>query len=598
VPEERDTERPTALTRRRFLHQTAAGAASATLAGGVMGTALGAPAAHARRVVALPSARRIRADYQRMVDFGPRLPGYVEHDQFCDWLEDEFVAAGLELIPCDEYEYHRWRPKRLGLEVLDGPSPGRVKVATSFVRSAGTPADGVVGPLVNDGASGSVQGSVLLVDLTATTPAPGSYKRLWTGPWPALQPYADRGVKAVVLIVNAPFEELAGNWSPHTGLFQPIPALVLDRDTGRSLREQATARPNVRLTLAAPVKKTLVRSITAVLPGESDHAVIVDTHTDGQNFVEENGAVALVHLARHFASLPPGKRLRHTLVFAAWPGHMAGTLPQAPGWIAAHRDIVKRAAAAVTIEHLGAPEWEDSPDKGYRPTGRNELYLLSVTQGLTTKLVTKALAKADLGNHVITGAPVITVGSAFHEVGVPHVGGIAGPTYLLVVSKNGELDKLDAKLAAKQTAFYADVIRHLDGADAAKLRIGAPTLGSKPLPTDDESKPMQCGPANRFIVDAGKGRRLAVRFYGRSRPDHGVLVTVAAIDRAISGVTVELRRGKAVYARSAALTADDEVRRVLLRRHAHKRFPRGAYSLVVRRHGKVLDRRSVRVGNG
>ena len=369
---ERETEHTTALTRRALLHRGAAGAASAALVGGVIGGAWGAPAARAARVVPLPSAARIRADYQRMVDFGPRLPGYVEHDRFCDWLEERFVKAGLQLVPCDEYEYDRWRPGRLGLEVLDGASPGSVRVATSFVRAAGTPAGGVVGPLVHEGAGGSVAGSVLLVDLTATTPPADGYKRLWRGPWPNLKPYADRGVKAIVFVVNTTFDQLEGNWSPHTGPYQPIPALVVDRDTGGSLREQAGARPSVRLTLRAPVKKTRVRSITAVLPGNSDEVVIVDSHTDGQNFVEENGAVALVHLARHFASLPPGQRLERTLVFAAWPGHMAGTLPQAEGWVAAHPDIVKRAVAAVTIEHLGSSEWLDSPDKGYYGTGQNE----------------------------------------------------------------------------------------------------------------------------------------------------------------------------------------------------------------------------------
>lgn len=106
---------------------------------------------------------------------------------------------------------------------------------------------------------------------------------------------------------------------------------------------------------------------------------------------------------------------------------------------------------------------------------------------------------------------------------------------------------------------------------------------------------MQCGPANRFIVDAGKGARLAVRFYGRRRRDHGVLVTVAAIDSAVQGVTVELRRGKTTYARSAPLRIGGEVRRVLLRRHASRQFPGGAYTIVLRRHGKVLERRTVRL---
>jgi hypothetical protein len=567
------------------------GAGAAMAAAGAVGSSPLAGASRGREVVPLPSAARVRADYRRMVDFGPRLPGYVEHDRFCDWLEDEFVSTGLELIPCDEYEYDRWRPKRFALEVLDGAAPGAVRVATSFVRSKGTPPDGVVGPLVQDSPDVSAAGGVLLIDTTMAGP-------LWAGPWPDLQQFADRGAKAVIFAVSKSFDELQGNWSPHTGPYQPIPALVVDRDAGAALRAQAAARPTVRLRLDAPVKKTLVRSVTAMLPGRSEEVVIVDTHTDGQNFVEENGCVALVQLARHFESLPRRRRLDRTLVFAAWPGHMAGTLPQVHGWIAAHLDIVKRAVAAVTIEHLGATEWVDTPGKGYHGTGRNEPYVLSTTLGQATKLVKKGVRKHNLQRHVVVAAPGISVGSEFHRVGVPHVGGIAGPTYLLVVSKNGEMDKLDAHLAARQTAFYADLIRGLGRAGAAELRSGDPSLGSEPLPTGGGSTLVQCGPAGRFVVDAGNGRRLALRVYGRPRRDGGVLVTVAAVDAAVSGVTVELRRGKSLHARSAPLDANREVRRVLLRRHGHKRFSRGDYELVVRRRGRVLERRGVTLGSG
>ena len=192
--------------------------------------------------------------------------------------------------------------------------------------------------------------------------------------------------------------------------------------------------------------------------------------------------------------------------------------------------------------------------------------------------------------------PGITVGSVFHEVGVPHVGGIAGPTYLLVVSENGEMDKLDAKLAARETAFYADVIRRLAGADAAELRSGDSTLGTKPVPTDDESTPVQCGPEDRFVVDAGKGRRLAVRVHGLREGDRSALATVTALGGAtVSGVSLELRRGDKVYARSATPKVGSDRKKVVLRRGANRQFPSRAYTIIVRRNGKLLEQRTVRL---
>ena len=251
----------------------------------------------------------------------------------------------------------------------------------------------------------------------------------------------------------------------------------------------------MRLTLDAPVKKTRVRSITAVLPGKSDEVVIVDSHTDGQNFVEENGAVALVHLARHFASLPPGQRLERTLVFVAWPGHMAGTLPQAPGWVAAHP---RHRQAGGRRRHHRAPRFlrmVGLARQGLPRHGRERaLRPLGDPGGRRPQFVREALAEADLAKHMVVPAPGITVGAVFHEVGVPHVGGIAGPTYLLVVSENGEMDKLDAELAARETGFYADVIRRLAGADAAELRSGDPTLGTGPCRRTIRARPRSAGP--------------------------------------------------------------------------------------------------------
>jgi hypothetical protein len=135
---------------------------------------------------------------------------------------------------------------------------------------------------------------------------------------------------------DASFAALAGGYLPWGHGTEPLPALYVDRDTGALLRGQAMTRPRARLTLRATVKPIPTRTVTAILPGQSEEAIIFNTHTDGQGFVEENGGVAFVHLARHFASLPRRLRPRRTLVFAAWPGHMTYDLPQAQGWIDAY----------------------------------------------------------------------------------------------------------------------------------------------------------------------------------------------------------------------------------------------------------------------
>jgi hypothetical protein len=487
-----------------------------------------------------------------MVALGPRLTGYPAHDRFCAWLADEFVRAGLTLVPCDEYEYDRWRPRRVGLELLDGRRRERVPVASRYVRSASTPRHGVTAPLAYAGVmpvpdavgaltgqpsaedqarlrawtaslGDSLRGRIAVVDLpvpitlnagiftfvstylqwdghTAADWAAIDFTRPWIGPWPALGTFAELGAAAVVFVVDAGPDLLTGNDSPHTSRPQPVPALLVDRDTGGSLRERAKRGARARLTLFAPTRRVRIRSVTAVLPGESDEVVVVHSHSDGQNAFEENGAVALVGMARHFASLPAGERPRRTLVFAAWPGHMSGVegIENASCWIAAHPDLCARAVGAVSVEHLGATEWVETPERGYHATGENEVYAIWATQSLMRDLAQAALVRSGLQRHALLKPPLqITPGAPFHDAGIPHVAGIAGPTYLLVVSPNGELDKLDHHLAARQIAFYADVVRQIDGAPAEALRTGDPTLGANPPTYEDESRPVRCGPRRR-----------------------------------------------------------------------------------------------------
>ena len=256
--------------------------------------------------VALPTPRQVRAEFARMVQFGPRLTASDGHTRYVEWLEREFTSAGLELLPCDEYQTERWLAQSFGLDLLDGPSPGPVKIAAYYTRSQETPPQGVAGPLVYGGAApalsmsgtdlsalqaaierypgdlaswaggaagtaaGGPAGSILLVDLPMPVPltagafvglstfqywpghddtdwAASDLKRTWIEPGLSvpLQPFQGMGAAGVVFIVDASYEALAGGYLPFTHGFEPIPALFVDRDTGAALRSLAMGRSGV-----------------------------------------------------------------------------------------------------------------------------------------------------------------------------------------------------------------------------------------------------------------------------------------------------------------------------------------------------------------
>ncbi len=517
--------------------------------------------------VPLPGPDQILGDVQRMVDFGPRLTGSDPHTRYIEWLEREFSRAGLTLLDCDQYRTERWLAEDVALEILAGTGKGAARVATYYPRSQETGADGIEGPLVYAGTlpspdlsvgpggleglalalkhypdqvtawakalpagASKLAGAVVLVDVPAPIPlttsvdllgdtflywpghtetnwAEGDYKRLWIVPGATGVPTAGfqaLGAKGVVYVLDASFAALRGAYLPFESAFEPLPALFLDRDEGARLRRLAAGAPKTRLTLTASRTKVPTRAVTAVLPGRSQETLILNTHTDGQGFVEENGGVAFVALARHFASLPAGERPRRTLVFAAWPGHMSADLPQTQGWIDDHRDLVKRAAAAITVEHLGSTEWVDDPDTGYHATGQPELLAAYASYGPVQEIVRDTVVAHKI-SHTAVQRPGVQfgVGGQFQAAGVPQVGIIAGPQYLVTISPNGEIDKFDPNLASRQIAWIADMIKRLDGVSAAALKRGDPTLGS-PDPVqlayygrNAPSTPVACTPAAR-----------------------------------------------------------------------------------------------------
>jgi hypothetical protein len=530
-------ELPAGLTRRSFLHRSAIGAGSVTLASGLIGQALGASPALAREVVPLPSAAAFRRDVERMVDFGPRLPGYAAHNAYCDWLEDEFVKAGLELDACDEYSYDRWQLQGYSLDVLDGPSPGPIRVAFPYVRSADTGPRGISAPLsyAQADSNGNIQsgaiapGSIAVIDVPVPAKAtaasvlaeasylywPGhteqefaniDFTRIWAGPWTLdVSQLQQMGARGAVLILTGSYDAVRGSFSPHQApVSTPIPAFTVDRDAGARLRELAKAGRTARMTLNAPVQNTTMRNITAILPGQSEETIICTTHSDGQNAIEENGGVALLALARHFASLPPGQRLTRTLVFSIWSAHMTDPRfqPELDGWLRTHPDLVKRAVAGIAIEHLGCTEWLDDPVIGYHGTGQNELYAIWTTEGPTLALAVPSLARHDLDRTALEHGPVvISVGEFFQPAGIPYVAGIAGPNYLVVTSETGEIEKLNFDLASRQVAFFADMVEAFDQADPNQLRTGDPYLGT---PTQD--KPTQGNQSHMVACGPGQGR--------------------------------------------------------------------------------------------
>jgi hypothetical protein len=347
------------------------------------------------------------------------------------------------------------------------------------------------------GVPGGVAGRIVLVDaqtlpltendfapLTTYAHPPDSstlgtpnFKRLALSLIPAASIFAQAGAAGYIVTLDASDAMAAGTYGPYGSAITGLPGLLVGRETGTKLRRCAQSLPKTRLTLTATVKPSSTDQLVGILPGDgsTDEVLILNTHTDGQNAFEENGGIGLVWLARYFAQLPKSRRLKRSLVFSAVSGHFAGpALPQTRGFIDRHPDLVARAAASVTIEHLGASEWVDDA-RGYHPTGRPDMFVIWHSQtGIAGPVVESMIANDLRHSRALrpAGDYMIAVGTAFNESGVPTVSSIVAPNYMVSWADNGHLDKFLPGRAALEVRWAADLVTRLDSIPAAQLAAG------------------------------------------------------------------------------------------------------------------------------
>lgn len=488
----------------------------------------------------LPTARDMHRDVRHMVDMGPRLTGTDAHNEFIDWLDHGFRSAGCRMLPRDEFSFNRWLVDRWGLELLDGPGKGPVRVAAYQPYSGQTSPSGVVAPLVYLGAvpplalsgnpqditalrtaiqrlrrelddwaraaiagiPGGVKGRIVLVD-TQTVPLterdfdplttyaydPGvspaatpNFKRTVFSEIPSPSVFVEAGAAGYICTLDASPACAAGIYGPYGNAITGLPSLLVDREAGAQLRRFAAGTPRARLTMTSNIKRVNTPQLVGLLPGDgsTDEVMILNTHTDGMNFVEENGGIGLVWLARYFAR----RRLKRTLVFSAVSGHFAGPdtggdgLPQTEGFIERHPDLVRRAAASLTLEHLGCSEWLDD-EHGYHPTGGPDMFVIWHSQTPIAVPVVRSMSASRLRHSRAlrpAGNYMIAVGTAFNERGLPTVSSIVAPNYLVSWANGGHFEKFMPARAAREVRWAADLVTRLDAIPAAQLAAGDSVL--------------------------------------------------------------------------------------------------------------------------
>ena len=430
-----------------------------------------------------------------MARLGPKYTGNKAHTTFVEFLATEFKKAGCD-VARERYTLPRWDAKRW--EIAITPASGaafKAPVTSYFPYSGQTPAAGVTGGLVYAGSNPTftltgLQGKIALIDFTTNTREWAKLYQQW-GINPPGEKFPDamrpaRGAvndltqfqKAGAIGVILGWSDVsdanaADQYTPFSRPPQGIPGLYVGRATLDRLKALAASGATATVVLEADtVADTPTDTLLATLPGASDEVVIVNTHTDGPNATEENGALGILALAKYFAKLPKSERQR-TLVFPLTTGHFASPwVPSIRGVIEKHPDVITRAVAAITVEHLGCREWLDDAAMRYAPTGKNE-WSVAITPD---KAMGMALSAALHGSRDRAGVvnPAnggwLGEGSSLSRAGIPTIGYIPQPNYLLAGPADGCIGKLSPELLHSQIEVFAKLLHAIEGMSAGQLK--------------------------------------------------------------------------------------------------------------------------------
>jgi hypothetical protein len=445
----------------------------------------------------LPSRKEVWDWQVWMAKLGPKYTGNKAHTTFVEFLASHLQESGLE-VAREHYTFPRWEARRW--EITVSPSTGasfKPAVTSYFPYSGQTPASGVTGELVYGGHApkfnlGGLQGKVAFIDFSTNVRKFGEMYKPWgiyppTAQFPAefkparggvndLTQFQKAGAVGVIIAwTDVSDANAADQYTPFSRPPQGIAGLYVGRETGAKLKEMAGSGARATVVLEADVfPDTPTDTLLATLPGATaDEVILVNTHTDGPNATEENGGLGILALAKYFSKVPKSERKR-TLVFRLTSGHFAGPwVPSMRGIIQKYPELIKKSVAALTVEHLGCKEWADDSSFHYKATGENEWAVAITERGSVGNLLVDALqGSGDRKTAVVN--PVhggwLGEGGGLARAGVPTIGYIPQPNYLLAGPANGCIEKLSPERLHAEIEVFAKLIHKIDTIPAAQLK--------------------------------------------------------------------------------------------------------------------------------
>ena len=467
---------------------------------------------------AFASASDLRQMNEFVGGLGVRPTGSAAHGRYVDWIEQQARAIKGVQVSETPFTIDRWSDSHTSLHMNAASQSIDLPVASAVSYAPATPAGGVTAPfaylpddqpitaanaagklVVRPAPAGSVSQSVFSLPIVGwsvydpkhTINPSGSlvgdfinYDARVTD----LRNAQAAGAAGLVFVKDLPRSQILGHYEPYEGRSYGPPALWLGADEGKQITDAIAAgvNPVGTLTLDATTEPTQTKTITATIPGRSNQRLVIESHTDGTNAVEDNGPVAMLAIAKYFAALPVRCRAR-TLEFAFGTAHFYQRLVSPDvrnGGAEALAESLDReydhgsVAGVVTLEHLGAIDYEAKPRADGGPgdqlvkTNQTALQEIAITPSdPLVAAVTQVVQRYGLDRTVLlkgADAPGPTVpqhcnfggeGTPFDKHLLPTVGEISAPETLYDPAFG--VEGIDFSVMHAETLAFTDLLMRM-----------------------------------------------------------------------------------------------------------------------------------------
>jgi hypothetical protein len=451
--------------------------------------------------------------YEELDDAGLRATGSPEHEKFIDVLWERMERMGLADVRSEAVPFERWTPSSWSLEILDGQDSGKVPVAWYIPYSGSLPPQGFTGhleyvPDSADPAKGSLNGKIVLIDITIPRTNLGvmgrmaysqydpnhvlaldrEYVRVWVGNMGRkLAQIRAAGPAAVIAALPLDSAAAKGLYTPYDGLVRKCPGIYVDQDQGARLKEVARTSARVRMTLVATSEQVNSRNLMSVIPGRSSELIVLHSHTDGPNGIEDNGPNIILGMTQYLARIPR-ELLPRSLMVLLTSGHFAGGVGSRH-FVNHHReDLLPRIAACLTIEHVGARDMRLTDRGAFEATDKIEpaIVFMPPRADELAKIVVQGLAACNLGGAFLAGPTNLNPNNMetdsawpgegeymWNNAGLPDANYITGPNYLFS-SGFDTTKQTDFALLHSASVGFVDATLELMRAPKSRLAVSPP----------------------------------------------------------------------------------------------------------------------------